>query len=143
MAYDLMMPVKRDSYLKELGCSLALNLFFMWAVMISVSVAWMFTVDPKPNPEFLIYAVPYSAMIQIWFFGLAVWVHSFRLNIMTFLTIIIAAVLSMMSCSALGKVMLMWLPIFPGAPLMCLGLLFVRLGYCRWLVAEFNSEQRL
>lgn len=141
MAQDFMMPVRRDSYLKELGISLALRQFFAWAVIIAVSVVWMFSTATKPNPEYLIYSIPYSVMMQIWLFGLAVWIISCRSFIKSKFIIIIAAIFSMTMRNMQAfdaQRMFPWWSLILGALLACLGLLLTWWGYRRWLVADLE-----
>ena len=140
MAQDLMMPVRRDSYLKELGSSIAFSQFTAWALAVAVSIAWVFIAAVKSNPEFYIYSITYSVMIQIWLFGLAVWIFSSRI---TPLILLFATVIPVQFMSALEVQMPIprW-PLILGVILACLGLLLTWRGYRRWLVADFESEQK-
>ena len=140
MAQDLMMPVRRDAYLKQVGMSFATSQFIQWGVFLTVTVLLMFTSDAKPTPEFLIISISYSVMIQIWLFGLAVWISSFSSTIMNFLVFITVFFLVMFTFMSAFKpqMMIPWWPLILGALLACLGLLLTWWGYRRWLVADLN-----
>lgn len=138
---ELMMPVRRDAYLKQTGMLFASRQFTGWWVIIALSVVWMFTRTAKPDPEFLIYSVSYSLMMQIWFFGLTVWLSSFRSSIMSFMIGIIAVIFAGINITALeGKIMIQWRHlIMPfGCLLEILGLLLAWWGYRRWLARDFD-----
>jgi hypothetical protein len=139
LSRELMMPVRRDSYLKQVGMLFANILFTSWGVMIAVSIVDISTKAAKPGLEFLIYSVSYSLMIQIWLFGLAIWIISFRSSIMPFIIMFIAFIFSVRNIPALeGQVMFPWSSFILGALLACLGLLLTWRGYRRWLVADFD-----
>lgn len=141
LSRDLMMPVRRDAYLKQVGMLVAYRQFTMWGVIIAVSIVWMFTKTAKPSPEFLIYSISYSVIMQIWLFGLAVWILSFRSFIMTFLIMNIGVVLSAMPIMAFERQMMIpWRPLIMlfGGLLAVIGLLLTWWGYRRWFVADYN-----
>jgi hypothetical protein len=145
IAQDLMMPVRRDSYLKELGISIAFTQFIAWAMAIAASIVWIFIAAAKPNPDFFIYSITYSLMIQIWGFGVFVWVCSSRITL-GLLIFFIAAVLPlyfMLPFNANAQIMIIprW-PLIPGAILACLGLLLTWRGYRSLLVADFDPRQK-
>ena len=50
MVQDLTMPVRRDSYLKELGISIAFSRFTAWVLAIAVSPVWVFIAAGKCKP---------------------------------------------------------------------------------------------
>jgi hypothetical protein len=143
LSHDLIMPVRRGAYLKQVGMLVAYCQFTMWGVMMAVSIVWMFTQAVKPTPEILIYSVSYSLMIQIWLFGLAVLVLSLRSITLTFLIMNIAAIFSAFPINFMtfeAQTMFQWRHLI--MPLGCLleaiGLLLTWWGYRRWLVADFN-----
>ena len=139
LSHELMMPVRRDAYLKQVGMLFASIQFTSWGVMIAVFIVDISTKALKPGPELLIYSIVYSVMIQILSFGLAVWILSFRSYIMPFVILFIAFFFSLRNMSALeGQVMFPWGSLILGALLACLGLLLTWWGYRRWLVVDFN-----
>jgi len=139
LSNELMMPVRRDAYLKQVGMLFANIQFTSWGVMIAVFIVDISTKAVKPGPELLIYSIVYSVMIQILSFGLAVWILSFRSYIMPFIILFIAFFFSLRNMSALeGQVMFPWGSLILGALLACLGLLLTWWGYRRWLVADFD-----
>ena len=141
MAQDLMMPVIRDAYLKQVGISFATSHFILWGGFLTVSVLWIFTEYTKPSPELLIFFISYSLMIQIWLFGFAIWVLSFRSINVTILIMFIAAILSAMPISVMpftAQAMIQWrhfiMPL--GCLLGAIGLLLAWWGYRRWVVVD-------
>lgn len=143
LSRELMMPVRRDAYLRQTGMLLACRQFIWWGVLIAVSIAWMFTKAVNPAPEFLIYSVSYSLMTQIWFFGLTVFFSSFRSSVMSLTIMLIALIFSAMNVTALGgQVMILWRPFIMifGGQLAVTGLLLAWWGYSRWLAADFDQE---
>jgi hypothetical protein len=101
----------------------------------------MFTRAAKPGTEFIIYSVSYSLMMQIWFFGLAVWLSSFRSVIITFIIMISAVIFLGINIAALnGKTMIplrhLIMPL--GCLLEILGLMLAWWGYRRWLARDFD-----
>ncbi len=142
MAQDIMMPVSRDSYLKELGISFAFIQFIAWTLAIAVSIVWIFIVSAKPNPEFFIYSITYSFMMQIWMFGLAIWIYSSRITPL-YLILIIITWLSVEYMKALDVQMVVpWKPLILGVLLALLGLLLTWRGYRRWMVKDFDPKQK-
>jgi hypothetical protein len=135
MAQDLMMPVRRDAYLKQVGMSFAVSQFILWGVFFIV--LWIFTPVAKPTPEFLIISISYSLMIQIWLFGLGVWISSLRSIPMNFLFFIAVIASSIPITHFDVQMMTPWWPLLLGDLLVCLGLFFTYLGYRRWMVADF------
>jgi hypothetical protein len=143
MAQDLMMPVIRDAYLKQLVMSFATSQFILWGVFLTVSVLWIFSDPTELTPELLIFLISYSLMIQIWLFGLAIWVLSFRSDNITILIMLIAAMLSAMPINIMtfeAQRMIQWRSLI--MPLGCLleatGLLLTWWGYRRWRIADFD-----
>ncbi len=140
MAQDLMMPVRRDAYLKQVGMSFATSQFIQWGVYMTVTVLLMFTSVAKTIPEFLIISISYSVMIHVGLFGLAIWTSSFRSTLMNFLFLISAfflVIFTFMSAFKPQMTVPRW-PLVLGALLVCLGLLLTWWGYRRWLVADFD-----
>jgi hypothetical protein len=140
LSHELMMPVRRDAYLKQVGMLFANIQFTWWGMMIAVSIVDISTKAVKPGPELLIYSFFYSLMIQVLLFGLAIWIFSFRsINIVTPLIMLIAFIFSVRNIPDLERqVMFPWWSLILGALLACLGLLLTWWGYRRWLVADFN-----
>jgi hypothetical protein len=138
---ELMLPVRRDAYLKQVGMLCAYRLFIFWGVMIIVSTVFLFIKTEKPDHEFIIYSISCSLMMQIWFFGLAVWLSSFRSSIISSLIVFIALIFSFISIHALeGKIMISWQQfVMPmGCFLEAIGLLLAWWGYRRWLASDFD-----
>lgn len=141
IANDLMMPVRRDSYLKELGISIAFSQFIAWVLSIAASIVWISIAAEKPNPGFYIYSITFSLMIQIWGFGVFVWLCSSRKTILIFLIAVITPIYFMSAFNVQIMINPRW-PLIPGAIFACLGLLLTWRGYRSLLVAEFNPRQK-
>jgi hypothetical protein len=141
ISHELMMPVRRAAYLKQLGMSAAIDQIIMWGAFMAVFIVWMFTVAAKPDPELLAYMIAYSAWVQIWVFGLAVWLLSFRSNILTVMIISIAIIPTLVPLAALdAQLPLQWRPLILlfGGLLAGIGLMLTRSAYCRWMIADFD-----
>ena len=113
----------------------------MWAVIMAVSIIWMCAVTEKTSPDSLVYATTYSIMMQIWMFGLAAWILSFRSVFLTFLIMNIAVIFTAIPILAFQEKMPMqWRPfiLLFGGFLAAIGLLLTWWAYRRWLVADFN-----
>ena len=141
LSHDLMMPVSRDAYLKQVGMFIASRLFVIWGVYTAVTVLFsMFVLTLKPTLESLIYSISYSLMIQIWLFGLAIWNSSIRSTSISIVTFIAAILLAFPVFIFDSQVLISWWPlvILFGGQLAVIGLLLAWWGYRRWLVADLN-----
>jgi hypothetical protein len=137
MAQQLMMPVSRDAYLKQVGMCFATRQLAQWGVIMDVTVLWMLASVAKPTPEFLIISISYSAIMQIWLFGLSFWISSFNSTIMNFVVFNLGIVLLMAIPVSSAQITFPWSHIL-AALLACLGLLLTWWGYRRWLVADLE-----
>ena len=137
--HDLMMPVRRDAYLKQVGMSLLSSHFILWGVFLVVSVLWTFIDPVKPAPEFLIFLIFYSLIIQIWLFGLAVCIISFRSGSITILIMAFVSTLSAMPINMMAfKAQRIPIILMSGGLLAVIGLLLTWWSYRRWLAADFD-----
>ena len=143
MAQDLMMPVRRDIYLKQVAMSFATRLFIQWAVFLTMTILLMFTSVVKPTPEFLFISISYSLMGLIGSFGLVIWISSFGstiLNIYNFLLIIkiiFYVMIPFISAFNTQTLIPWWSPIL-GAFFVSIGLMLTENGYRRWMVADLK-----
>jgi len=83
MSFDLCMPVDRSSYLKQLGAAAALGHFQLWFGMSAVAVLGCFLTteqrpEQRPGLADVALMLASSALMQVWFFGLGVWLSRFR-----------------------------------------------------------------
>ncbi len=140
-SYDIMMPVRREIYLKQLGGYLAIRHVTIWGVMMAVSIFWMLIAAVKPSPGFLAYGIIYSIAIQIWMFGVTVWIFSFRKIIMTILIMYIAILpTATLILTFDAQIMIQRRPLITlfVCCLAAIGLLLTWRGYRRWLVADLD-----
>ena len=143
MAQDLIMPVRRDAYLKQVAMSFAASLFIQWVIFMTVTVLLMFTSATKPTPEFLFISVSYSLMGLICSFGVVIWISSFGstvLNIYNFLIIIKVIFYVMIPfISTFNTLTLIpwWSPVL-GAFLVSIGLILTEHGYRRWMDMDID-----
>jgi hypothetical protein len=139
--HELMMPVRRDCYLKQRGMAVAFSQFIMWgASMISI-ILWIFISNKELHFELLAYLIAYSALIQPWMFGLAVWLTSFRSVALTIMIASIALSPTLAPIAALdAQLPVQWRPLILliGSIFACLGLMLAWRAYRRWLVADFD-----
>jgi hypothetical protein len=141
-SHELMMPVSRDAYLKQLGMSAAVNQLFLWGAAIASIILWMFTAAGEPHPELLVYVIAFSALVQIWIFGLAVRLLRFQSIGLIILVSVIALISTMIPLVALEAAPspIQWRPflLIIGGLFACLGLLLTWRAYRRWSVADFD-----
>ena len=140
------MPVRRNAYLKQVGMSFAANQFIQWGAFITVTILLMFLSDAKPTPEFIIISISYSLMMQIWFFGLAIWVSSIGSTAMNFLYFFAAYFMLMVIMIISGfnaQITVPWSSLIVAASFAVLGLLLTWWGYRRWMVADLDSLQKV
>ena len=71
---ELLMPVTRSAYLRQLGGAAALNELQLWAAMSTVAVACVLvTGNDGPPLATILDLLVISGLSQIWLFGVAVW----------------------------------------------------------------------
>ena len=74
LARELLMPVTRSAYLRQLGGAAALNQLQLWAAMSTVAVACVLvTGNDGPPLATILDLLVISGLSQIWLFGVAVW----------------------------------------------------------------------
>jgi hypothetical protein len=142
LSRDLVMPVKRDAYLKQLGMAAAESYLVDWGTCMAVLILLTFTAAVKLPSELLAYTIAFSALAQIWFFGLEVWLLSFRSIVLTSVTLIFAVVLTtaplVVLIAPFSPTKWRLLALLMGGLLACFGLLLTWQAYRRWLVTDFD-----
>jgi hypothetical protein len=90
LAYELLLPVTRSAYLRQLGAAAALNQLQVWAAMSAVAIA-CWPLFGRANQPFilLVNLLVLSGLSQIWLFGVAVWWTRCRSMIMGVLVVIL------------------------------------------------------
>ncbi len=144
MAQDLMMPVRRDTYLKQVAMSFITHQLIWWGAFMTVTVLLIFTSVAKPAPEFLFISISYSLMAQIGSFGLVIWISSFGSTILNFFNFLIITkvffYVMIPFISYFNKLTLIpWWSLLLGVFYAALGLELASCGYDRWMVKDFDS----
>jgi hypothetical protein len=140
--YEVLRPVDRKAYVRQLGAATALNQFQLWLGGSVVSVGWWLLLGPQPFPAVTLAGVLLaSAAFQVMAFAIVAWtaLHRWRwLGVVAVMGLfpIGQIVLMRFLASPLGQlpVELMWL----AAAITALGLLLTYAAYRRWLLADVD-----
>jgi hypothetical protein len=139
---ELMLPVGRGTYLKQIGASAAISQFQLWfGVSAALVLSWLLTAAEGHRFDLLAEALAISAASQICLFGLIAWVSTFG-------SLGLAALASMLVLP-LPLVLPIWLltgsmthptliAISAVVTLPAVGLLLVYVAHRRWLRADFD-----
>ena len=141
LSRDLLMPVRRDAFLRQLGTAAAIGQFQVWTAVVIANILLMLTVTQEPHPLLLAHAIAFSALSQIWMFGLTVWIMRYRSLVLNVVGMMFALYSTMMPMIVLdGPPLKEWQPILLpiGAILAIFGLLLTWSAYRRWLVADLD-----
>ena len=139
---ESLMCVDRASYLKQVGMAAALSQFQMWLGMTAVLALVFFGVARQPLSVAVASVLTISALSQLWFFGLGVWLLRFRSPILyllgwiaSFHALIVAMIGTELAPTAIFQrsVVLIVVAIFA-----VLGLILTWDAYRRWLVADID-----
>jgi hypothetical protein len=140
--HELMMPVSRKAYLRQQGTAAAIAQFQVWIAMSAASILWILTAAKEPRPVLLADAMAFSALSQIWLFGLTVWIIRFRSRVLSIVGLFIGLYSTMMPMMMLDAPVPLdqWRLILPsiGVLLAILGLLLTWRAYRRWLVTDID-----
>ena len=142
LSHELMLPVERDAYLKQLGMAAVESQLVEWGTSMAALFLVIFTTALELRVELLAYTIAYSALAQIWFFGVGVWLHRFRSIVLPWIigplfTFIPASTpLIALHAPFLSRWRPLILPI--GVLLACLGMLFAWRAYRYWLITDFD-----
>jgi hypothetical protein len=142
LSRDLLMPVKRDAYLRQLGMATVESYLVDRGACMAVLILLTFTTAVKLPPELLAYIIAFYALSQIWFFGLEVWLLSFRSTGLAYV------ILSFAVFPTIAPLVVLLAPFTPtkwrllallmGGLLACFGMLLTWRAYRRWLVTDFD-----
>ncbi len=91
LARELLMPVGRSDYLRQLGAAAGLTQLQLWGTMSVAAILCMLTIA-EPTSQFVAIAnlLVISGLSQIWLFGMIVWWTRCRSMILGILAIILA-----------------------------------------------------
>ncbi len=141
LTHELLLPVERKSYIRQLGTAAALSHFHLWAGMSMALALWWLLVGPRPLQLALLGGVlAFSAAIQVAAFGVLVWVARYRsaarrfFLVMTFFFGAFTAFIGQHVQTRGTLPSKLWIT----GVLFVLGLLITFDAYRRWLVADFD-----
>jgi hypothetical protein len=142
VSYDFLLPVSREAYLRQQGIAAAVGQFQVWVAVVASLVLCILTTAQELRPWILANAVAFSALSQIWQFGLAVWILRYR-SLVLYIVGLIFMIYSTMTPSMLLEVQMplhewqsLLVPV--GAVLAIFGLLLTWSAYHCWLVADLD-----
>jgi len=141
MYYELLMPVERSDYIKQLGVGVAISQFQLWVAANAAVIMCFLIVDEKPTLDTVTGWLVFSALSQVLQFGMAAWFLQYRSFVWLFPGTTIAIYLSWMPAMAFEtRLFTMWWPV-----LLLISCLFAALGalltwraYHRWLKMDFD-----
>lgn len=149
--HELLLPLDRRSYLRQIGTTAALNHFLIWAgASIGIVAWWLLTASEPLQLPLLTTTVACSAVYQLWVFGAVVWMakRPSRPVIMSGCLAIVILQIPLSSATRVSTHMsdslhespvpfnsevVLW-ALLAALP----ALLVVYLGYRRWLVADLD-----
>jgi hypothetical protein len=143
MYYEMLLPVDRATYLKQVGMAAALSQLQVWVVFGITGVLWQQIAEPQSTSA-MINALACSFLCQIGLFGLAAWLV--RLGNVTLLLAIVVVVTQIIVLGPLLFFITMRNPpswvsspqtiLLAATGFAAFGLLAAWDGYRRWLVAD-------
>jgi hypothetical protein len=141
---ELLLPVQRKSYIRQLGTAAAVSHLQLWAGMSLGFLLSLLLTGPRPIQLAVLAGVlASSAAFQVAAFGLLVWVARYRTPVLLGL-VVMALVMAMQSVQMAwtqwspGQSHLPYHLIWIAAVIAVVGLLITWDAYRRWLVADFD-----
>jgi hypothetical protein len=142
LARELLMPVTRSGYLRQLGAAAALNQLQLWAAMSSVGiVCWLIAGKEKPQFAVIANLLVISGLSQIWLFGMVVWWTRCRSMILGMVVgvLVIAEPLLLIGVAGTEPLAEWRYASWLAAGLFAiLGVLLLRNAYRRWWLTELD-----
>ena len=143
LGHELLMPVDRKTYVRQLGTAASLSILQLWGGMVVALILWCLLMGPRPLPyATLASGAIISAAFQVITFAVMVWIVGYRS------TKWLAALMFVLFLSALMISQMWWVASQLGQPLhkaiyiaiviAPLGLLIAFDAYRRWLKADFD-----
>ncbi len=107
MSFELLLPVSRAAYLRQLGLAAALSQIELWGILNATLVLWwsmaLRTRIPLPG---VVSILGISALCQVWFFGITVLLSlpQVRLTPLTVVVFLVSLVPLLIACAVLRPV---------------------------------------
>jgi len=143
MNYDLCLPVGRNAYLAQLGTAVALGQFQLWLGLSAVAIAWcLFAAGQRPDVGEMAQLLAASGLVQVWFYGLGVWLARYRSVNLVMAVIVIgigiihSMAFGMFMCGPASQRQTFELVV--AGLLAIFGVMFAWDAYRRWLVADLG-----
>ncbi len=141
----MLLPVQRNSYIRQVGSALALSHFQFWAGMCAVAFVWWLLVAPV-RPQFILLAnvLAFSAASQIALFGAVAWMARYRSKaslacVWSMLILVWMAVQTgLVSLSKLSSGQSLLEAIWIAGSVALIGLVITIDAYRRWLATDFD-----
>jgi hypothetical protein len=144
LSHEFMMPVSRNDHLTERGMAAAIGQLQVWACVVAATILLMATTTAAraPSPSLLADVIGFSALSQLWMFGIVVWFLQYRsigLSLLGLQIAIFSLVIPMLLLES-PLPLYEWQSFLPaiGAVFAALGLLLTWRAYRRWLVTDLD-----
>jgi hypothetical protein len=143
VAYELLLPVDRRGYVRQLGLAVAIGQLQLWSVFSIAIALWSLTTAqqllPLANVARLLVVL---ALLQPWFFGFGTWFTRYRSFAMLLAADLVAFYVALIPLllSAAPPPLRQWsgLSVPLAGMIAMLGLLMTSGAYRRWLVTDFD-----
>ncbi|MEN6407121.1 MAG: hypothetical protein ABFC77_11695 [Thermoguttaceae bacterium] len=144
MAYEMLLPVSRRDYVKQVAMAAAVQQFQLWLYSGVVLVACFLFFVQKPSVSLIVAGWFISALAQIWMFGLAAWFFQYRSPRLVIWGMLLASyplIVPMRMYFTPEPGMVAYRPILLAliGLLTLLGVLLTWWAYRRWLVADVGD----
>ena len=142
MSYELLLPVSRLVYLRQLGMAAALSQIELWGILNGALVLWWsFGLRTQISLPGVVSILVISALCQVWFFGITVLLSPphIRRNPSAVLVFVVSLVPLLIAMAMLRPFTewqieaMAWFAI-----LAFIGVLASKAAYRRWLLADFD-----
>jgi hypothetical protein len=96
LSRELMLPVDRKTFVRQMGINAALNFFLFWAIAWALLLACLSMISEKPlSAEIVIHLTLISAFCQVLYFGIAIWIARWSSKLWSILAILVPLYLQM------------------------------------------------
>jgi hypothetical protein len=143
MSYELLLPVSRAAYFRQMGTVIALGQSLLWCTVNVLIVLWFFLCCGKPYPiNIMMYLLLLSALYQIFLYGLQVWTARYRslpfeIVVLIVLVVMIFFVVTYASMDTRPEESNS-IPLWVAAVAAAFGLLLTVDAYFRWLETDID-----